>query len=60
MQTRLAHNVAKITLLSVILASTQACTSLAPNDNSVSEAYRTSDAVAISHYSRTIFSSTNF
>ena len=60
MHIRLARNLAKATLLSIAFASTQACTSLSPNDTAVAEAYKASDSIAVSHYSRTIFSSNNF
>ena len=60
MQIRLVRNLTRIALIGAIFASLQACTSLPSNDNGVAEAYRTSGAVAVSPYSRTIFSSSNF
>ena len=61
MHLRLVRNLVRISLMSAVLATMQACMSLPSGDNNgVTEAYRTSDAVAISPYTRTIFSSNNF
>lgn len=50
-------------LAGLVLCLTQACAGPQfdmPNKDSVAAAYETSDAVVVSPYTRTIFSSTNF
>ncbi len=61
MQKRHARTLCKMFLCCAALASLQACTDVAaPGAFSVADAYRASDAVAVSPYTRTIFSSNNF
>lgn len=61
MHIRLVRKLVLFSLLNVALLATQACSSLPGGEgSSVADAYRASDAVAMTHYSRTIFSSNNF
>ena len=62
MHLRLVRNLAKVALAGAVLTTTSACTTgvSTPQASAVADAYHTSDAIAISPYSRSIFSSTNF
>jgi len=60
MHIRLVRNLTRVALICAAFATTQACSTLPADENGVTEAYRASDAVAVSHYTRTIFSSNNF
>jgi hypothetical protein len=55
--------ITRVVVMSVILCATQACTGGVPGGRSsvaVADAYETSGVVAVSPYTRTIFSSNNF
>lgn len=61
MQMCLVRKLIRIALACAILTSTQACSTLPSGDiDSVADAYHSPDAIATAHYTRTIFSSTNF
>lgn len=61
MYTCMIKTPAKLALLGAALVLLQACSPVAPsNESAVAQAFETSDVIAVKPYTRTIFSSSNF